>query len=465
MTGPAEKLNSCIPFIIIMIQQFANRKAELAFLEERFRDGRPQLVILYGRRRTGKTSVVREFLNRHEGIYHLCTKDSVRDNVARFGATASRCLGKPFLGAVDSWEGALAAVADAAGKRIPVAIDEFPYLIEIDAAIPSLFQHLWDEALSKNPQAYLIICGSSIGMMETEVLGTQSPLYGRRTGAWKLEPFAMPDMRRLFGGLDIETFLRVWGFFGDVPAYFLQYDQGRPFLDNVKSAILTKGAFLFDEPLLLLREEFREPRNLHLILRHMAAGHSTPGKIQNAAGIDRGNISKYLEMLQETGIVGYERLEHRKRGGIYFIADNFLDFWWRNVQPHGSDLEMHNVDEVAARIDFNGHMARMAERAVRAVLRLKGWRTTRFIFKGTEIDILAYDDRRRVCLTGEVKWQSRPADHRVLEDLEEKSALVQPPAGYKRELLLFSRKGFRDEEGLREKATLWTPETLDAMLK
>lgn len=448
-----------------MIQQFANRQSELAFLEERFRDPRPQLIVIYGRRRTGKTALVREFLNRHGGIYHLCTRDSVRDNVSRFSLTASRCAGKPFIGGLERWEEALAAVLDASAKRIPVAIDEFPYLIELDPAIPSLFQHLWDGALSSNPKAFIIICGSSIGMMETEVLGYKSPLYGRRTGAWKLEPFSMIGMRRLFPRLDIETFLKLWGVFGDTPAYFMQYDPDRGLWDNVKSAILSKGAFLYDEPLVLLREEFREPRNLHLILKNMAAGLCTPGKIQNAAGMDRGNISKYLEMLLETGVAGYERLEHRKRGGIYYIADNFLDFWWRNVYPHRSDLEIQNVAEVASRIDLDAHMARMAERAVRAVLRLQGWRSTRFIFKGSEIDILAYDDQKRICLTGEVKWQKRPVDGRVLADLQAISAEVSAPAGYTRQYLLFSRSGFKDAAALREKAILWDPKAIDAMIR
>jgi hypothetical protein len=447
-----------------MIQQFFNRLPELAFLEERFRDAGPQLIVIYGRRRTGKTAIIREFLARHGGIYHLCTKDSVRDNVSRFSLTASRCLGKPFLGGLERWEAALAAALEGAPKRIPIAIDEFPYLIELDRAIPSLFQHLWDGSLSSDPRTFLLLCGSSVGMMETEVLGNRSPLYGRRTGAWKVTPFTMPDMRRLFPRLDTETFLKLWGVFGDIPAYFMQYDAGKGFMENVKTAILRKGAFLYDEPMLLLREEFREPRNLHLVLKNMAAGLSTPGKIQNAAGIDRGNISKYLEMLMETNIVGYERLMHKKRGGIYHIADNFLDFWWRNVYPHLSDLELHNVGDVASRIDIDAHMARMAERAVREVLRLKGWSTRRFILKGTEIDILAFDDKLRVCLTGEVKWQNKPAGPKVLADLEAKSELVKVPAGYMMKHLIFSKGGFTDAEAMRKGADLWDLKTLDSMI-
>lgn len=436
----------------------------MAFLEERFRDRRPQLLIMYGRRRAGKTTLIREFLNRHGGIYHLCTRDSVRDNVRGLAGTAARCLGKPFLGGMERWEDALAAVVDAAKKRVPVAIDEFPYLIEMDGSIPSLFQHLWDERLSPDPNSFILLCGSSIGMMETEVLGTRSPLYGRRTGAWKVTPFTMPAMRRAFPTLDVETFLKVWGVFGNIPAYFAQYDPGKGFMENVRSAILKKGSFLYDEPLILLREEFREPRNLHLILKNMAAGLRTPGKIQNAAGMDRGNISKYLEMLLDTNLIGYERLEHRKRGGIYYIADNFLEFWWRNVYPHRSDLELLNVAEVAARIDIDAHMALMAERMVREVLRLKGWRTARFIHKGTEIDLLAFDDANRVCIMGEVKWQKKPMDRRVLADLQAKANMVKSPSGYARKYLLFSRSGFREKEALREDSELWDLKTIDSMI-
>jgi hypothetical protein len=196
----------------------------------------------------------------------------------------------------------------------------------------------------------------------------------------------------------------------------------------------------------------------------MAAGLCTPGKIQNAAGMDRGNISKYLEMLLETNIIGYERLAHRKRGGIYYIADNFLEFWWRHVYQHRSDLEMQNVAEVAARIDLDAHMAIMAERAVREVLRLKGWRTSRFIHKGTEIDLLAFDDTKKVCMVGEVKWEKRPVGNDMLQALEEKSTLVKAPPGYRRKYLLFSKSGFRDADTLGEKAELWDIKTIDSMI-
>ena len=447
-----------------MLQQFYNRANELQFLEERHASGKPELLIIYGRRRTGKTALIREFLGKKNGIYHLCTKDSIGENIRSLASKVADHLGKDHLRSLDSWDAIFSALADAKPGRIPIVLDEFPYLIELDGSIPSQFQHLWDERLSKDDRIFLILCGSSLSIMEAEVLAYRSPLYGRRTGSWKVTPFTPADMRQVFPKLDIGTFVCLWSVFGSLPNYFVSYDTKRTLEQNMIGLILKKGAYLYDEPRMLLREEFREPRNIYLILKNIAAGLCTPGKIQTAAGIDRGNISKYLEMLLETNIVGYDRLFHKKRGGIYYIADNLFNFWFKFVYPSTSELEIGKTEDVLKGIDINIYVSGMFERLVQELLRMKGYQTSRYIFKEIEIDAMAFDEKNKRCILGEVKWTDRPIGHDVLNHLKEKVQNVPVPKGYTTHLLLVSRSGFKDAEALKKEAELWDLDTIDNML-
>jgi predicted NBD/HSP70 family sugar kinase len=181
----------------------------------------------------------------------------------------------------------------------------------------------------------------------------------------------------------------------------------------------------------------------------------------------------YHDLSQEVGHAHIEHGDHARWCGCGTRGCFEAYVGGRNVgerlraaaaHPHLSDLELLNVGEVASRIDINAHMARMAERAVREVLRLKGWRAARFILKGTEIDIVAFDDRKRICMTGKVKWQNKPAGPKALADLEAKSELVKVPAGYKMKHLIFSKGGFTDPEAMRKGADLWDLKTFDSMI-
>jgi AAA+ ATPase superfamily predicted ATPase len=451
-------------FIIIMLPQFYNRARELQFLEKRYASGKPELLIIYGRRRTGKTSLIREFLNRKKGIYHLCTKDSIAENIKSLAFKIAKFTGKDHLKALDSWDAIFSAISEIKAKKIPIILDEFPYLIELDRAIPSQFQHLWDERLYKDERILLLLCGSSISIMETEVLGVKSPLYGRRTGSWKVTPFTPSDLRKIFPAMDLQTFIGMWSVFGSLPNYFLPYDKRKSLEQNIKELILNKGSFLYEEPKMLLREEFREPRNIYLILKSIASGLCTPGKIQNSAGIDRGNISKYLEMLLETNILGYERLYHKKRGGIYFIDDNLFNFWFKFVYPHLSELEMGKSEAVFNDIDLNVYISGRFERLVQELLMMKGYQTSRYIFKDLEIDALAFDEKNKRCIIGEVKWENKPIGFDILNSLKEKAQQVPVPKGYSKHLLLVSRSGFKDVEKMKNEAELWDLEMIERML-
>lgn len=177
-----------------------NRERELRFVVEKFGEKGAQLVILWGRRRVGKTYLLKEFCSRYSAIYFLATKSSKKDQLFQLSEAIAEFFNdsllmiKPF----SEWQEVFIYLREKRSQRFALIIDEFPYLISTDPAIPSIFQKGWDEYLVHNDKIVLILNGSSISMMEKEVLGASSPLYGRRTGQWKLEPFNLIETAGFF---------------------------------------------------------------------------------------------------------------------------------------------------------------------------------------------------------------------------------------------------------------------------
>ncbi|MCQ8892593.1 MAG: ATP-binding protein, partial [Candidatus Methanosuratincola sp.] len=233
-----------------MQQLFVDREAELGFLERKHSEQGPQLLVIYGRRRVGKTALIKKFLAGKQGLYLMCTKDSMRDNVNELKRRVAAMLGKEYLASVEarSIGDALGILAkEAGGRRLIVALDEFPYLIELDPGVTSNLQRAWDEDLSRTG-ILLILCGSSVGMMEREVLGARSPLYGRRTGAWEVTPFQPEDLPKMFPLAKAEDTIRIWAVFGGTPFYLSQADPSASVEENIRRKVLTKGEALYGEP-------------------------------------------------------------------------------------------------------------------------------------------------------------------------------------------------------------------------
>jgi hypothetical protein len=172
-----------------MIQLFINRTVELEFLERKYSENASNFIVIYGKRRVGKTELIKKFLQNKKGIYILCTMDSVEENIKETKQKFYELTGKEYFLKLEtrSFFDLFKYLAEELKEiKTAIIIDEFPYLIELEKGVVSVFQKIWDEVLA-DTKIFLVMCGSSIGMMETEVLGYRSPLYGRRTGDWKVE--------------------------------------------------------------------------------------------------------------------------------------------------------------------------------------------------------------------------------------------------------------------------------------
>ncbi|BCS82384.1 hypothetical protein CaldiYA01_23440 [Caldicellulosiruptor diazotrophicus] len=215
----------------------------------------------------------------------------------------------------------------ARNKRLIVVIDEFPYIVNSNKSILSLLQNLIDHHL-KNTKLFLIICGSSVSFIEKEVLSYKSPLYGRRTAQLIVEPFSFFESREFFPNYSFEDQVIAYGVLGGIPQYLSIFDSTKDIYENIKTKILDKSSYLYEEPKLLLRQEVREPALYNSIIEAIATGSSKLSEISAKVGTDIDKCAKYISVLIDLKILEKVTplfLEAKSRKSIYRIKDNFLD--------------------------------------------------------------------------------------------------------------------------------------------
>ena len=443
---------------------FIDRKTELELLDQRYRSNQAELFVLYGRRRVGKTELLRAFCADKPHVFFIATLSSDSEQLATFsqqvyGFTHADV---PSGFTFPSWEAALRALGELPGQSKPIIVlDEFTYLISGNKAIPSILQKVWDETL-KNTQIMIVLCGSYIGMMETEVLGYQAPLYGRRTASTLLRPMDLASSALFFPSYSAEEKFLTWAVVGGMPYYLRTFQDSQDVFANIRQHILdTQSGTLFNEPRLLLMEELREPRNYFSLLRAIAQGRTRLNEIAQGAGIgDVTTVARYLDILQQMRLItrrvpATETQPEKSKKGIYHIDDHFLRFWFRYVHPNQSSLDLGLADAILqqrikpdldhfvanafeeAAIIFTGRLAQAGELDFFPE-RIGGWWN-----RDAEIDVLAINLTEKIALVGECKWTGHPIGSSVLDDLKQKAEVLKKDHDIKKvQFALFSRKGF-----------------------
>ena len=363
-----------------------------------------------------------------------------------------------------------------------ILLDEFTYLISGNKAIPSILQKVWDEKL-KNTQLLLVLCGSYIGMMETEVLGYQAPLYGRRTASTLLRPLDLPSSSLFFPQYSAENQFLAWAVLGGMPYYLRTFSDHENIFTNIRQNILdSQTGALFNEPRLLLMEELREPRNYFSILRAIAQGHTRLNEIAQASGVSEVTAAaRYLDILQEMHLItrrvpATETQPDKSRKGIYQIDDHFLRFWFRYVQPNQSGLDLGLADAILSqriRPDLDNFVASAFEEAAQSFVarlaqtgklnflpeRIGGWWD-----RGAEIDVLAISLSEKIALVGECKWSVNPVGTNIFVDLKQKAQVLLKDYGVQKvQYALFTRTGFTPalvEQAKTEEVGLYTVDSL-----
>jgi len=438
--------------------EFIDREKELAFLEEKWRAADAQFIILWGKRRVGKTELIKQFIKNKPHAYFLGESTNEREQLRRFSSAVGQFFKEPLLETrgFSHWDESFRYI-QAKNQRFVLVIDEFPYLIMSNPAIPGLFQKGWDEYWSKS-SICLILLGSSMAMMENEVLGYKSPLYGRRTGQWRVDPMPFEAASLFRKGKPFDDRLTHYAVAGGIPAYWIQFEKEKHFWRNLRDHVLRKGQSLYEEVEFILKEELREPRYYFALLQAIAQGKRKLSEIVNATGISSPAANKYLAVLADLKVVerelpATEEKPLKSKKGLYRIIDNFFQFWFKFVFPAREKLEMERTEEVikSIRKEFPAHLSFVYEDVAREAL----WKHRKNIFpfesigrwwhKNEEIDIVAISRELNSILFGEVKWSTKPVGTDVFEDLEHKARMVEwGKAGRKEFFCLFSKSGFTE---------------------
>lgn len=442
---------------------FIGRERELEALNEMYLQDKFQLFVLYGRRRVGKTTLLNEFCKNKNAVFYSAEQSNSKLNLEKFSNTVFDYYGEKNLEPFSSWGNALLYINDRQReKRLILVIDKFPYLVKKNRALLSELQHLIDHRL-KDGNLFIILCGSYMGFMEKEVLGSKSPLFGRRTGQLHMKPFSYQTSIRFLNEFSNEDKLKLYGAFGGTPLYLNQIQPEKSFEDNIKNAFLKVTAYLYEEPLLLLRQEVKEPGVYSAIIEAIAGGYTKSNEIATKIGENSAKCLKYIKILCDLGIVYKETPFGEKeasRKTIYGISDLMFRFWYRYVFPNRTLIETGAIEAVWEKKvspDYSNYMGLVFEKICRDYLsseNAKGnlpflftaigrwWGTNSSTHSQEEIDIVANsaDDY----LIGECKWRNEKTDMSVLSGLKRKADVFNKNRG-DTWFVLFSKSGFTNE--------------------
>lgn len=437
---------------------FIGRERELATLNKLCASNKFEFIVIYGRRRVGKTALINQFIDGKNTIYFMGVESNAKQNLENFSKSIIEYnTGIETETSFLSFQAALDYVFKLSEKeRLILAIDEYPYVARSSKSLASTLQLLIDK-YKDSSKLMLILCGSSMSYMEDHVLAYKAPLYGRRTAQMKLVPFDFDEACRYFKNFSDEDKALIYGIVGGTPQYLLQMNDELSVEDNIKNTYLNPTSSLFEEPENLLKQEVREPALYNAIITAIATGASRMSEISSKVGEDTNICSAYVKNLVALGIIQKETPygEKASRKSVYSIEDNMFRFWYRFVPENNSIIARGAADLAYKRIEpfLSGYMGKVFEEICKQYLwklLLAGKCPVEFSSLGrwwgndpveksqAEIDILAEQDKN-TALFGECKWTNEKVDLGVLETLVKRSELFSYKEAH---YYLFAKSGF-----------------------
>lgn len=439
---------------------FIGREKELKTINNMYEKDGFQLFVLYGRRRVGKTTFLNEFCKGKEAIFYSAEQTNDRMNLDKFSELIIEYYEEKNIEKFLTWEKAIRYICEKQkGEKIVIVLDEFPYLANVNKGLMSVLQHLIDHYL-KDSNIFMVLCGSYMGFMEKEVLSAKSPLFGRRTAQLYMKTFDYYTASKFLTNCSEQEKILYYGIYGGTPLYLSQIDTKMTLAENVKKSYLRTMGYLYEEPMLLMRQEVQEPGVYYALAEAIAQGAVRANEIAGKTGEEVSKCIKYIGTLDELGVVSKETpfgSKNTSRKTQYGICDNMFRFWYRYVSPNRTLLETEAYDIVwKKRIepDLSNYMGHIFERVcIEYLLRKNSQGALPILFteigrwwgndtkkrEEVEIDIVAKDGKDY--LIGECKWRNEKLDLQVLKNLEEK-ADVFSKARAKTWYVLFSKSGF-----------------------
>ncbi len=460
---------------------FYCREEELKTMNRRYEKGRFECIVIYGRRRVGKTALINEFCKGKPTVYFSALSASSQENLEALSKAIYTCKNpdSPVAPTYRSYEDALDEItAMAKRQRLVFVIDEYPYLAKAEKSFSSRLQHIIDHQW-QDSQLYLILCGSSMSFMEYQVLGYESPLYGRRTAQFKIQALTYREMTQFHPNLSLQDQALLYGVTGGIPHYINKLDVA----DNLDEALLenlfSTSSYLFEEPENLLKQELREPAIYNSVISAIAGGASRLNEIATKVGLESGVCTKYLKVLLDLGILKKETPITEKPGKktIYAIDDNFFRFWYRFVPRNMSVISagrMNHVYEQTVKKYYPDYMGLVFEKMCQEYLSRyaeelpillstvgQWWGTDSKTRKEVQIDIVGTPVEGNEYLIGSCKYRNEKIGMDELELIQKYASVFRKEGVF--HYFIFSKGGFTPallEAGERGEVTLLTLEDL-----
>jgi len=417
---------------------FFGRSNEINKLNDMYSSDNFELAIIYGRRRVGKTTLIREFIKGKKSIFFAASESTAEVNLASLSRSIGGKNDSPIY---QDYESAFSALFEMANdERLIFVIDEYPYLAESHKAISSLLQIAIDHNRDTS-KIMIILCGSSMSFMENQVLGYKSPLYGRRTAQFKILPFDFFDSLPFLTSFSVVDKAVLYGVTGGIPEYLNKIKHDKSVRENIIDLFLTPSGHFFEEPSNLMKQELREPSTYNAIIEAIASGASRLNEIATKSKLENNKCAKYLASLISLGLVRkeYPYGETTSKKSIYRLEDNMFRFWYRFVFTNESAIVVGMGDAVydnEVEPQLNAYMGLIFEDICKQWLFEQAkenalpffigsigrwWGTDSKTRQQVEIDIMA--EKKDNAIFAECKWKNADVDIDVLHELRRKSEL------------------------------------------
>ena len=451
---------------------FVGRERELKSLEDKYASNKFEFVVMRGRRRVGKSTLLKEFSkDKKDVIYFLSQERNFKKSITQLSKTVNEYIGKG-TSVYDDFEPLFEDVFIASKeKRILLILDEFPYLANSDKSLMSILQTLID-TYHEESKLFLILCGSSISFMENKVLAYKAPLYGRSTGQMVIKPFFFDVAQKYFDNYSNVDKIIAYSIYGGIPAYLRTINNKKSIKENIIQSFLNEDGSLYDEPNILIKEELREPAVYNSIIEAIANGNTKNNEISTKVGEQRDKIGVYLKNLLELQIITREYpstdKSHSKKS-LYKLKDNLFQFWYRFISENKSKIEFDNdKSEVYDRLIkpyLEEYVGRIFEDICMEYFLLnisnrknklpftfdkigRWWDSNPKTKQEEEIDLLIFTNDNKNSFFVECKWRNEKVGLDILKDLQRKSELLNQfenryygicsKSGFKKDLLDYS---------------------------
>jgi len=446
---------------------FKGRLTELALLDSLWESPSASLLILYGRRRVGKTRLLTHWLseNKKRGIYWVAEPSSALHQLRSFSQViynfSHSDAPAPRNFTYADWEQAFEEVARLAqDEKLVLFIDEVTYLIDVDVAIVGTLQKAWDHVL-KQSHVMLALSGSQQGLMEKELLSYKAPLYGRATIHIDLQPLPFGAINEFFPDYNLTELVSIYAIFGGIPAYWERFNQESSLIDNVRMQLLTPNTLMQEEPRLLLQDFITDTHNYVGIMQAIAQGAQTQRDISNHTGLSQGHISKYLSVLRGTGFVERQvpvtEAAEKSRRGRYFITDPYLRFYYRFLSTRQTQMALGAPQQALDHIEANlpGFIEVYTWRELcrewligasgnglmSPLEQVGGAWSQKF-----SIDVAGINRQEKRLVLGVCAWQDKPAERHILRDLIVRTSTFVPKHGeWTVDYVAFASSGWTEE--------------------